>query len=731
MSRVESRRVCFVTSELYPLTAGGIGRLLHNLIREVQRKRLRLELHVMFPCWSEVDLTAARAAYGGLVTFHRAPSLDVRETTVDLAASYPPRWAFTDTPHHADSLELMLELKRLESEGTTFDVIEFPDYLGWGFASLQEKRLGGAFARTTLAVRLHATAGLIQWQEGQPLSQQQLGLFELERRALQDADLVVAHLAPVADAVQRLYGFDDAWRQAVQLEFPPVGELPPQVAEVVAPASRDIVFVTKVQPIKRPDLFVKGVAQFMLQTPAYKGTAVVACHVVNAEYAERVRSLVPPSLSKRFVFTGPGAGREALMGRSIVVIPSDFEALNLTAYEAAAAGGTLVLNAQCPAFSAGSPFEDGRNAFLFDGTIDGLAGALARATKTALPERVQPVATPAYFERPRAAAPARLVSAEGALVTVLVTNFNLARYLPQCIASIGSSTYRHVEVVIVDDASTDPLDAEILARIERSAGPHRVTVVRNLVNRGLSASRNIGLAAARGEFVMPLDADDCIHPRFIERATRALRTQPGFDVVVPTAGYFSTDEALMNREFIDYACFLGNAPSLGLLANRFSCATALIRADVLRRFPYDERLDSYEDWSVFLRMALAGHRFLVTNDIGFFYRRRPGSMIKGVGADRHERLMGRIYETVRFDSPGLQTRFLANLLAQSRRPQVIDPPPLKYQLADKANAMVKATPLHGALKKGLGLLAGDDARPLRHVLADKVVAVTRKRPRRA
>ena len=76
----------------------------------------------------------------------------------------------------------MLKLKSLEEEGLSFSTIEFPDYQGWAFCSLQEKKLGQAFRQTDIAVRLHTTAGIIRHFDQRQPSLESVARFELERK---------------------------------------------------------------------------------------------------------------------------------------------------------------------------------------------------------------------------------------------------------------------------------------------------------------------------------------------------------------------------------------------------------------------------------------------------------------------------------------------------------------------------------------------------------------------
>ena len=95
------------------------------------------------------------------------------------------------------------------------------------------------------------------------------------------------------------------------------------------------------------------------------------------------------------------------------------------------------------------------------------------------------------------------------LVSIVVDNYNYARFLPRSIGSALGQTFPHVEVVVVDDASTDGSQGVI------QAFGQRVTPVLKAVNAGHGAAINSGFAASRGEVVLFLDADDYLYPRAV------------------------------------------------------------------------------------------------------------------------------------------------------------------------------------------------------------------------
>src|SRR5207237_550918 len=153
-------RICLVTDELYPFTAGGIGRLIHGLVTDSTARCQDLEVHIVIPSKLPIDGEAVRSHFGHRVWAHYFYPADACKPAADDGRLFPPRTAFDDTNCHAESLEIALELRRLEKAGGPFDVIEFPDYRGWAACTLREKRFGRAFVNTEIAIRWHSTLGI-------------------------------------------------------------------------------------------------------------------------------------------------------------------------------------------------------------------------------------------------------------------------------------------------------------------------------------------------------------------------------------------------------------------------------------------------------------------------------------------------------------------------------------------------------------------------------------------
>lgn len=97
------------------------------------------------------------------------------------------------------------------------------------------------------------------------------------------------------------------------------------------------------------------------------------------------------------------------------------------------------------------------------------------------------------------------------LITVIVTAYNIGKYLPQCLESVLSQTYKNIELIIVDDGSTD--DTFKIVQQYQNLNPHIQYFYQQ--NLGVSVARNLGLSKARGSYVMFVDGDDYLDNNII------------------------------------------------------------------------------------------------------------------------------------------------------------------------------------------------------------------------
>lgn len=122
------------------------------------------------------------------------------------------------------------------------------------------------------------------------------------------------------------------------------------------------------------------------------------------------------------------------------------------------------------------------------------------------------------------------------LVTVYVTNHNYGQYIVQSIDSVLAQTFRDFELIIIDDGSTDN-SRDIIRRYER----HPQIRIFFQENKGLNATNNIAVSAARGQYIMRLDADDYLDPNALLVMTNILEGHPEIAMAFPD--YYYVDAA--------------------------------------------------------------------------------------------------------------------------------------------------------------------------------------------
>lgn len=128
------------------------------------------------------------------------------------------------------------------------------------------------------------------------------------------------------------------------------------------------------------------------------------------------------------------------------------------------------------------------------------------------------------------------------LISVIVPIYNVESYLDKCIESIVNQTYQNIEIILIDDGSTDicPEKCDFWAIKEQ-----RIKVIHK-ENGGLSDARNAGIAIAQGEYVAFVDSDDWIETDFIENMLKRM-IQDDSDVVSSGVKWVSEDDSLLNE----------------------------------------------------------------------------------------------------------------------------------------------------------------------------------------
>ncbi len=220
------------------------------------------------------------------------------------------------------------------------------------------------------------------------------------------------------------------------------------------------------------------------------------------------------------------------------------------------------------------------------------------------------------------------------LVSVIMANFNGARFLPDAIESVRNQTLGDWELLICDDASADGSVA-IAARY--AALDPRIRLLRNERNLGPAATRNRALSAAKGAWLAIMDSDDIMHPArlktLIAGAEQEAAGMVADDLIVfyedrsrPSHGFLSAAYAgkpfwVDAAEFARSNTFYSGGAGLGYLK-------PIIRADLLGQAScrYDETLGIGEDYDFIFRLLLAGLKYRVIPRQLYYYRKHSASI---------------------------------------------------------------------------------------------------------
>jgi hypothetical protein len=219
-------------------------------------------------------------------------------------------------------------------------------------------------------------------------------------------------------------------------------------------------------------------------------------------------------------------------------------------------------------------------------------------------------------------------------VAVVVPAYNYARFLGDCARSVLAQRDVDVELIIVDDGSTDDTP-ELTAAL--AAADDRVSVLRHAPNRGHIPSVNAGLARAEGEYVVKLDADDLLAPGALARATALLEAHPDtafaygrprhFSGPVPALAESPTRSWTIwpGRDWLAARCRAGT--------NVISQPEVVMRAETLRRAgPVACELPHTSDLHTWIKLASLGAVGRVNGPVQGYYREHDGSMQRTVHA---------------------------------------------------------------------------------------------------
>ena len=215
------------------------------------------------------------------------------------------------------------------------------------------------------------------------------------------------------------------------------------------------------------------------------------------------------------------------------------------------------------------------------------------------------------------------------LVTVLMPCYNASSFLKAAVDSILNQSYRNLEVLLIDDGSSDNTK-DLIGQY--ATLDSRIVAVYNEENLGLIRTLNKGVQMATGLFIARMDSDDISEPNQIEYMMKAFEKDPLLDVV--SAGYYSmsadgTKSVRVYPKALDSKALL----FVSLFCTPVNHPCMMARAAVLKSNPFDEGYIHSEDYEIFSRLLLNGSKFRNLEEPLYYLRRNPQSV-----SNRFERI---------------------------------------------------------------------------------------------
>lgn len=213
------------------------------------------------------------------------------------------------------------------------------------------------------------------------------------------------------------------------------------------------------------------------------------------------------------------------------------------------------------------------------------------------------------------------------LISVIVPCYNQAQYLEECLQSVLDQTYQNWECIIVNDGSPD--NTEEIAQQWTAKDSRFIYLKKD--NGGLSSARNAGIEIARGEWILPLDADDKIGTQYLELAEKEF--DKGYTIIYCEAEFFG--EKTGKWELPEF--------SLENLAkdNCIFCTAFFKRKNWAQVGGYDENMIyGLEDWEFWIHLMKNGDKrtYKISKNL-FLYRIKNNSMILSLKNERWHQMV--------------------------------------------------------------------------------------------
>lgn len=210
-------------------------------------------------------------------------------------------------------------------------------------------------------------------------------------------------------------------------------------------------------------------------------------------------------------------------------------------------------------------------------------------------------------------------------ISVIVPVYKVEAYLPRCVESLLSQTYKDFEIILVDDGSPDACPAMCDAYAKKYSNIHAL----HKENGGLSDARNAGMTAAKGEYVTFVDSDDYVHPAYLEMLMQGIRQGADFSVCGFIEVYDGNGIEDLDTSSISTACVNAKEGLAEILYQGFHDVSAwgiLLPASLARKYPFPKG-KLFEDLYTTYKFYLAAETVAFIRVPLYYYFQRKGSIM--------------------------------------------------------------------------------------------------------
>ncbi|MDF9801091.1 glycosyltransferase involved in cell wall biosynthesis [Catalinimonas alkaloidigena] len=240
-------------------------------------------------------------------------------------------------------------------------------------------------------------------------------------------------------------------------------------------------------------------------------------------------------------------------------------------------------------------------------------------------------------------------------VSIIIPSFNRRKLIEETVQSVIAQSYKHWELLIVDDGSTD--DSFAYLQYQASINPRIKVWQRERLPKGASTCRNIALENATGTYILFLDSDDLLAPHCLEQRTKIFEQNSHYDFLVFPIQYF--ENKIGDRQDIFFRRFHEDYLTSFLLKSYWITMSPIWKKEaVLKIGGFDEELACMQDRDLHIRAIIKGEKFKI------FYDK---SLVDGYlrVSNSHERISNNI-SSVKLDSKVLANQKLYKLLQKKQ-----------------------------------------------------------------